>query len=511
MKKILSFLFIIIFCQIMLHPQSILGSNISSPPYIIQSTNCSWLTWYGTLCHDTDDGKLYKWNGATQVELAGGGSGDVVAASNSQTWGSGAAATLPWTFNVSGTDTTFTPGNGILDFSHSLNIPNGQSYKINGIALAYGDVGAQPLATNLTDIAAISMAKGYLMYYNGANTVGLAPLGTNAFGLFMNGTIPAWKWLAASNPVCTDANGLPVVCAGTEGVWQPVDSDLTTIAGLTPYVGKMLMGLAGPVWGLSTTIWPNSLTTGDVLVATNTNTAGAIAKGANNTIFGVNNSGTLGFMTKLSMAGTSGTDYNFYDPTDSTKQLQFDLTSIGTGTIKVFAFGNYDGKDVLSTDIDTSGHVIKISYDAAPTTDAVGKIAIDTSTDGTGGLRLFSDATHLIAPTIQTQCSTFKGIVDTDDFPLWRFPRAITVVSIETYCSGDNVVGTLAECEGTNGVCSGTPTVLKADFTTTADTTLETTSLTNGAIAAGNWIRWQTTSHTGTNTFFSVCINYTND
>ncbi len=86
---------------------------------------------------------------------------------------------------------------------------------INGAAIT---TILQPLDAELTDISAISMAKGYMMYYNGTNTVGLAPLGTNAFSLGMTGTVPTWYWLTASKPVCTDASGLPVVCAGTEGV-----------------------------------------------------------------------------------------------------------------------------------------------------------------------------------------------------------------------------------------------------------------------------------------------------
>jgi hypothetical protein len=32
----------------------------------------------GTLCQDTDDGKLYKGTGAAVVEIAAGGAGDVV-------------------------------------------------------------------------------------------------------------------------------------------------------------------------------------------------------------------------------------------------------------------------------------------------------------------------------------------------------------------------------------------------------------------------------------------------
>lgn len=39
--------------------------------------------------------------------------------------------------------------------------------------------------------------------------------------------------ITASKPVCSDANGDPAVCAGTEGVWQPVNASLTALSGLS--------------------------------------------------------------------------------------------------------------------------------------------------------------------------------------------------------------------------------------------------------------------------------------
>jgi hypothetical protein len=58
------------------------GQRRTPPPgkEIIPASSCAWLTVYGLLCHDTDDGKIYKWNGATQVELAAGASGDMTKA-----------------------------------------------------------------------------------------------------------------------------------------------------------------------------------------------------------------------------------------------------------------------------------------------------------------------------------------------------------------------------------------------------------------------------------------------
>lgn len=76
--------------------------------------------------------------------------------------------------------------------------------------------------------------------------------GTGSGDVSTSGTPTQYNWaewtnattikgtaVTASKPVCTDANGSPTACAGTEGVWQaagsyqPTNATLTAIAGLT--------------------------------------------------------------------------------------------------------------------------------------------------------------------------------------------------------------------------------------------------------------------------------------
>ncbi len=163
------------------------------------------------------------------------------------TWGDGSTATIVQTFNVStGTDPVLTAGNGILNVSTgtlqqggvatalalgasptantlaywtganaqqlaasaatitaqgSIDIPTGQSYKINGTALAYGDVGAAPATSGtsllkgdgtggfsdavagtdyqgidieLSAIAGLTSANDRLPYFTGSGTASLA-------------------------------------------------------------------------------------------------------------------------------------------------------------------------------------------------------------------------------------------------------------------------------------------------------------------------------------------------
>lgn len=111
-------------------------------------------------------------------------------------------------------------------------------------------------------------------------------------------------------------------------------------------------------------------------------------------------------------------------------------------------------------------------------------------------------------PSSYSKCTTIDNVVDTSDYPLEKFPYAVTITNIKVYSIGDNVVGGLDECTGTNGVCS-TLTAVDADITAADGVEAsDDGSLTNGGIASGNWIRWHTTSHTGTNTSTSICFFY---
>lgn len=137
---------------------------------------------------------------------------------------------------------------------------------------------------------------------------------------------------------------------------------------------------------------------------------------------------------------------------------------------------------------------------------------------GTTGILYKCDGTTPTAIVDKTvpiaQCIVIPAAVAADDYPIFKAPYALTIVasSIHVYQIGaTNVVGGLDECTGTNGVCTGT-TAVDADITGTdgADVA-DDGALTNPGIASGNWIRWHTTSVSGTNTSLSVCFSYTID
>ena len=115
---------------------------------------------------------------------------------------------------------------------------------------------------------------------------------------------------------------------------------------------------------------------------------------------------------------------------------------------------------------------------------------------------------------VQPVCFVIPAAVNTDDYPIFKAPANLTINggTIRVYAiGGTNVVGGLDECTGTNGTC-GSVTAVDADITGTAGSDVaDDGTLTNGAIASGNWVQWHTTSVSGTNTSLSVCFSYTLD
>jgi len=74
---------------------------------------------------------------------------------------------------------------------------------------------------------------------------------------------------------------------------------------------------------------------------------------------------------------------------------------------------------------------------------------------------------------------------------MWRVPVAITITQANCYATADNVIGNLMEC-ATDDVTSCS--VLDAWTVTNAVNDFTDASMTDGAVAAGAWIRWSTTS-----------------
>lgn len=101
--------------------------------------------------------------------------------------------------------------------------------------------------------------------------------------------------ITASKPVCSDANGDPAVCAGTEGVWQPVNASLTALS-----------GLSSPI-----TVDGNNITVPGALITTAANGDRQIGTLDNTTTLTFLTAGTYGwyFSNGLPYFNVNGTGY----------------------------------------------------------------------------------------------------------------------------------------------------------------------------------------------------------
>lgn len=102
------------------------------------------------------------------------------------------------------------------------------------------------------------------------------------------------------------------------------------------------------------------------------------------------------------------------------------------------------------------------------------------------------------------RCVTIPGATASSDYPLGRFPYAITLTKVVYIQSGGtNWVGQLQNCNSSAASCGDTQS---ADSTVTSSTSV--TSFSDSAIAADEVISLKTTSVSGTNTWLLVCFDY---
>ncbi len=170
----------------------------------IASSNLSDIDWTAIA-----QGDIFYYNGTKIVNLAPGTSGYFLKTQ-------GAAANPVWDASpsdVSGpaggtaqyqaavyADTTgkvLQASQFYTDATGSIDIPTGQSYKINGTGIA---------SSNLSDIDWTAIAQGDIFYYNGTKIVNLAP-GTSGYFLKTQGAAANPVWAATTGDVAGPAGG----------------------------------------------------------------------------------------------------------------------------------------------------------------------------------------------------------------------------------------------------------------------------------------------------------------
>lgn len=130
-----------------------------------------------------------------------------------------------------------------------------------------------------------------------------------------------------------------------------------------------------------------------------------------------------------------------------------------------------------------------------------GQIGIDTSTDQFR----YRGGAQRVLPYIQSASLVIPAPVDTDDLNIMKAPYGMTLLGINCIVQGTtSVTGQLQECDSSGANCAD----LDSDITCDADGAADDGTLTDSTIASGAWIRWKTTSVSGTPTFLAVTFRY---
>ena len=161
---------------------------------------------------------------------------------------------------------------------------------------------------------------------------------------------------------------------------------------------------------------------------------------------------------------------------------------------------------LTSATVDAGGATSReVPNGASPTVDAEGEVAWETDDDT---LHVYDGAADVvIAGKTKIRSFTILSPTSAHDCPIWQVPAdySITIVGIRALAiGGTNVIGCLDEY-GTDGTTL--TAAVDSDWTITTSE-FNDTSYSNAGIAAGAWLRWRTTSVSGSVTSVNVNFEY---
>jgi hypothetical protein len=247
------------------------------------------------------------------------------------------------------------PGSGSMTYPSGSGIPIVSTGTSWGTTLGVG---------TLTDTKACTWTTASGLVCNSTMGAGTTTgTGTNHYWPYWtSATALGAKSLTASKPVCTDASGDPVVCAGTEGVWQVYNSNLTGI-------NQALDSAANPSFSTINVVGANSLNLGtagtnvggirfknatsgyvEILPPTGVLGTGAITLPASGIL------ATTGDLASyLPLTGGTMTGATIFDPTVTGTLLDFRLATEWTGGTLLnaaFASGVTPAANILGVALD---------------------------------------------------------------------------------------------------------------------------------------------------------------
>jgi hypothetical protein len=309
-------------------------------------------------------------------------------------------------------------------------------------------------------------------------------------------TVDAFGEIAGDSNIWGTGRGAPIFYDGTAAV-----ALVGTLVSDTPTNGQV------PTWKTGGTIeWEsvltNPMTTAeDIIVGGSSGTPGRLAAGAEGTVLKIV-SGVVAWGTD-----STGGSPAFSDVAAGTNTNALvvgtggSLTVSGSGTINATSLGGTAAASyaLLASPVFTSS--LALPQGTGPTVDAAGEIAVDTTTDQ---LQFYGGAKRAL-PSIMSSTVVIAAPATTDDINIMKAPYGMTIVGIDAIIQGGtNVVGQLQECNSSGASCAD----LDSDITVTTSGAADDGSLTDSAIASGGWLRWKTTSVSGTVDFLTVTFRY---
>lgn len=276
------------------------------------------------------------------------------------------------------------------------------------------------------------------------------------------------------------------------------------------------LNIVSPFTTTSNVIAPTTLTD-NLAVGTASNLAKLAVSGDTDEIqllVRANSTQTSKIMNLQNSAGTALLTVSL-DGTIVSSGIGNESMTLGSGAQSTYVMtGNVSGTDTTLTfgsGIDTFSGGVTASYiqlpnGTAPTVDAVGKVAVDTTDDQ---LQYYGAAKRVI-PYTRTVCGVIENLASADDsYAFFMANDPITVTGVGCNCRGScGVLGTLTlEDRGGNGMTiTGTnPTCATTGVATFAAVTA------NNTLTAGEEVAFDVTNNLTGGDTYTICIDYTTD
>jgi len=442
-------------------------------------TNCDQAKYhaFGIICQDTDDGKVYKWSGAAEVEITGSATGDVIGPSSSTD------SELPLFSGTSGKT---------LKRSNTLTgIPKLTS-------------GVVSIATADTDYLTPSTAAStYLTISTAAATyaAGVSASSDSELPLF-SGT--GGKTLKRSNTL----TGIPKLTSGIVSIATADTDYLTPGTAASTYAPKASPTFTGtPILptgykifdggthyylinvptlsaDIGLTLPSSAVQAGDILYGASVGTLTLLSKGSAYDLLQINATGTLPEWTSSITVGAIKDTVKFCDADNcATKYFLFDIGNLTAA------------RTIYPPNMDSYIPY----YGSSPTVDTAGQIAVDTTANQ---IKAYGSALAVFDPR-RTENATFKTPTSGDKVK-FKKPFGMTVTGVSCLVdAATSAVLDVQECNTDGGSCSS---ILSS--TITCGTTNTTGTISDNSIAANNYTFFSVGTVTGTPGFLYVNFDY---